>query len=89
MKMILGLFALVAITMIDTSVEASNRDYCSLNFTTPKICLCKAKNEWQDQQDAQSTFNFLKNFCKEVSVASYIDIATVGIKLEIMSNVYL
>ena len=89
MKMILGLFALVAITMIDTSVEASNRDYCSLNFTTPEICLCKVKTEWQDQEDAQSTFNLLKSFCKGVSVASYIDIATVGIKLEIMSNVYL
>ena len=72
MKMILGLFALAAITMIDT-VEATDRNYCSLNFTTPEKCLCKAKRLWQDQDNVRSTFHFLKNSCKEVSlvIAAY------------------
>lgn len=67
-KMILGLLALVALTMIDTSVEAANSEYCSLNFTTPEKCLCKAKRKWQDQEDGRSTFNLLKKFCKKASL---------------------
>ena len=63
-KMIL--LALVAITMINMSVEAVNKEYCSLNFSTPEKCLCKAKQEWQDQEDARSTFNVLKKFCIKV-----------------------
>ena len=67
--MILGLLALVAMTMTNTGAEAANREYCSLNFTTAEECLCKAKQKWQDQEDGRSTFNLLKKFCRKVSLS--------------------
>ena len=73
-KIIIGPLVLLAVTVIGMRAEAVNREYCLSNDTgTPEICLCKASNDWHNQENKFSTLNLLRSSCaQEVSLLDYL-----------------
>ena len=68
-RLTLELLVLAAVVMMGTSAQTLGREYCSMTFTSPDECLCKAKSIWQTQgRDVASAQELLKKSCDQLEV---------------------